>query len=147
MNTLEVSACFPIDHLEFAAAWAAVAPGGWGLAIDPADEGEAVSVYPPGCDLAVFTIGIENGAVETWWHHHVDAGGRIENHGSHATLRQAVLALCPLSKEQLRDALKVAWALRFELANLSEALRLELAHVRNSDPAHVIEAHHPHHGP
>lgn len=106
MNTLEVSACFPVAHLAFAAAWAAAAPGGWGLAVDPTDEGETVSVWPPGSEDALFILGIEHGAVETQRVRSETRGGGLVGHGSHATLPQAVLALCPLPWRQLRNVLK-----------------------------------------
>ena len=107
MNTFAAATSFPIAHLEFAASWAAIAPGGWNIAVDLDDDGgEVVSVFPPGADLAAFVIGIEEGVVETAWHHHAELGGGIEARGSHATLPRAVLALCPLTWRQLRKVLK-----------------------------------------
>lgn len=98
-------ACFPVDALAFALAWADAAPGGWSMAVDAADDGsEAVWICPPGCDDPVFGIALEDGAAETT---RICRGGNMEEHGSHATLADAVLALCPLSDAQMAEVRKV----------------------------------------
>jgi hypothetical protein len=60
-----VSANFPVDHLSFALAWAAVAPAGWVVTVAAADEGEFVSVVPPGAEVPVLFLALEHGVVET----------------------------------------------------------------------------------
>ena len=95
-----VSASFPVDHLTFALAWAAVAPGGWMVTVAAVNNGELVSVVPPGAEVPVFFLGLEHGVVETVRHRPAELGGQLVGHGAHRTLIEAVLALCPLSAGQ-----------------------------------------------
>jgi hypothetical protein len=92
---------FPVSHLAFARAWAVVAPGGWGLTVNNATAGELVIVFPPGCEMAVFFLSAEDGVVKTVRLRPAELGGEMVDAGCHATLVEALLALCPLSSEQV----------------------------------------------
>lgn len=92
---------FPVADLQFAKAWADVAPGGWSVIVDATGEGELVSVCPPGCEIPVFVIGLEDGAVETLRFRHAELGGAAISAGCHRSLPEALRALCPLSCEQM----------------------------------------------
>jgi hypothetical protein len=95
-----VAAGFPVKHLAFALAWAAAAPGGWVVKVTVVNDGELVSVVPPGAEFPVFFLALEHGAVETVRQRPAELGGELVGHGSHWTLVEAVLALCPLSASQ-----------------------------------------------
>jgi len=89
---------FPLNHLLFAQTWAAMAPGGWDLAVSAEAYGELVSVTPPWSLHPSLFITLEQGVVVTRFR---PAGGTArasvdEDDGCHSTLTEALLALCPL---------------------------------------------------
>ncbi|CAH2599835.1 conserved protein of unknown function [Rhodovastum atsumiense] len=101
------NATFPDHDLAFAHAWAAVAPGGWALTADPTDAGELIRIYPPDSQLPGFTIRLEAGVVVTRRHRPVQVRGGAVAVGQHASLPEAVLALCPLTQAQMDELRQV----------------------------------------
>ncbi len=90
--------CFPPGDIQWALAWASVAPGGWSAEIVASCDGdEYLAVTPPGSSECVFLIdaNIDEGA-DVW------RPGRYDSIANYPTLRDAVLALCPLEPRQLR---------------------------------------------
>jgi len=90
----------PADVL-FALEWAAVAPGlgGWNLVLDQDGETRLISVVPPGAEHPTFFITRDGSRVTVTWLRQQAVGARPVDVGQFATLREAVLTLCPLSGE------------------------------------------------
>jgi hypothetical protein len=93
----------PRDTL-FALEWAAVAPGlgGWNVLLDDVKHCRLVSVVPPGSSTPTFIIFQRQGAAVMAW---LGPGSHreiieLERFGD---LRAAVLTLCPLHMDLLRE--------------------------------------------
>lgn len=90
---------FPTADLAFARGWAAAAPSGWAVELDASDEGaDIVWIYAPGSDDTAFCVSRQGGAALT--EELIQPHG-IRPVGSHATLPEALLALCPVGAAEL----------------------------------------------
>ncbi len=99
------SGSFPVADLEFSFAWSAVAPGidGWRVELVQIASGEMLDVTPPGAEYPVFSILPRFGHVEVIRERPLDfggGGGQVPV-GRFPSLREAVLALCPLHKDEI----------------------------------------------
>lgn len=93
---------FPRADVLFALEWSAIAPGigGWDVLIDDEKRTKLVSVVPPGSDVPSFFIyGKGRDVVVTWLA--PNGRGEVMEVGRFTSLRTAVLALCPLTTEQM----------------------------------------------
>ncbi len=86
----------------FSLEWSAVAPGmgGWDVLIDDERRTRLVSVVPPGADAPTFFLYWKGREVVLSWLAPSGKGEAMEV-GRFASLRTALLALCPLTDEQL----------------------------------------------
>ncbi len=90
----------PADVL-FALEWAAVAPGlgGWNVVLDDDRHTRLVSVVPPGAEKPAFFVTRDQTEVTISWLRQTVADGALVEVGRFASLREALLTLCPLSDE------------------------------------------------
>ena len=101
----KLSLVTPVFHpsdIAFAVYWSKSAPGwgGWKVLVDNEDTPETVAVAPPGLDEPVFFLHREVNEVVM---HLEPPGGDRSEAARFANLREAVVALCPLSDEALED--------------------------------------------
>jgi hypothetical protein len=93
--------CFRPTDIQWALAWASVAPGGWSAEIvTSADGDEYLAVTSPGADAPSFLL--DSDGYDGVW---VWRPGRYDQITRHRSLRDAVMFLCPLVPSQL-DALR-----------------------------------------
>lgn len=91
--------CFAPRDVQWALAWASVAPGGWSAEIVASCDGdEYFGVTPPGSSVCVFLIDPDIYGAATLWR-----PGQYDLVAHYPTLRDAVLALCPLEPRQLGE--------------------------------------------
>jgi len=85
----------------YALEWSAVAPGmgGWDVLLDDEERTRLVSVVPPGSDTPTFFIYNKGREVVLTWQAPSGKSDVMEI-GRFASLRTALLALCPLNEEQ-----------------------------------------------
>jgi hypothetical protein len=101
--SLVTSQFYPVD-IAFVLAWSRLAPGfgGWQVAFDREPSTELVSIVPPGAEDPVFVI--RRPGVDVVMHRNrPDGRGEPVEVGHYKTLRDAVLALCPLSGDALEE--------------------------------------------
>jgi hypothetical protein len=98
---------FPVEDIQWAEAWAGVAPGwgDWAVRLRIADDGaEAMCIAPPGSIVERFVVWAPTGwgrqAVISWKEER-ENGGAVREIGRTANLRDALLLLCPLSAWQM----------------------------------------------
>lgn len=86
----------------FALEWSAVAPGmgGWDVLVDDEARTRLVSIVPPGADVPAFFAYWKGREVVLTWLAPSGQSHMMEV-GRFTSLRMAVLALCPLSDEQM----------------------------------------------
>lgn len=106
-DSMSPRACgvFSVADLRFALAWSRVAPGfgGWRIAVLQISTGEMVEVTPPGASFAAFCALPRTGYVELVQEGSMEDGGGQVTVAQSATLRDALLLLCPLSRESLAE--------------------------------------------
>lgn len=112
-----VTSRFHPSDVAFVQAWSQSAPGigGWRVALDRPDETELVEVTPPGAEDPVFRIARPATAVVMHRVRPPERGEPVEV-GRYKTLREAVLALCPLPDEVL-EAIHDDLEIRFPRRN------------------------------
>lgn len=88
----------------YALEWSSIAPGtgGWDLLLDSEAETRLISVVPPGSETPRFLIFRSGADVNVLWISDAPCGDVMEV-GRYPTLRAAVLGLCPLPKELVRQ--------------------------------------------
>lgn len=98
----ESNARFPRADVLFALEWSAIAPGmgGWDVLIDDERRTRLLSIVPPGSDSPAFFIVTNGRSVTLRWLAPRD-GSEVIEVGQFMTLRDALLALCPLTEDQL----------------------------------------------
>jgi hypothetical protein len=86
----------------YALEWAAVAPGlgGWNVVLDDDRATRLISVIPPGAENPAFFITRDGIEVTINWLRQKTIDGVLVEVGRFASLREAALALCPLSDDQ-----------------------------------------------
>jgi hypothetical protein len=89
----------------FALEWASVAPGlgGWNLLLDDERATRLISVVPPGAEQPAFFLTRDGRDVRLAWRRGQGGGGAAVEVGSFKSLRDAVLALCPLGEDVRRS--------------------------------------------
>ena len=110
----EKASVFHQADVLFALEWAAVAPGlgGWNLVLDDEQNTRLVSVIPPGAENPAFFITRDGSEVTISWLRQKTIDGVLVEVGRFASLRDAVLTLCPLSddqKELVNDSMEVLY--------------------------------------
>lgn len=98
----EATETFSFSDVLFALEWSAVAPGmgGWDVLIDDERYTSLISVVPPGADVPCFFLYMKaQDVVLTWMPATRDT--ELMEVGRFGTLTAAMLALCPLSDEQM----------------------------------------------
>ena len=110
----EKTSVFHQADVLFALEWAAVAPGlgGWNLVLDDEQNTRLVSVIPPGAENPAFFITRDGSEVTISWLRQKTIDGVLVEVGRFASLRDAVLTLCPLSddqKELVNDSMEVLY--------------------------------------
>ncbi len=99
----EGKAKFHRSDVLFALEWSAAAPGmgGWDALIDDEVNTRLISVVPPGADAPAFFIYFKGREVVLTWLA-PNGKGEVMEVGRFTNLRAAVLALCPLSDDQMQ---------------------------------------------
>ncbi len=100
-----VTSLFHPSDVAFAQGWSRRAPGidGWRLILDRETGTERVGVIPPGAEEAVFII-TRPGVRTVMERRSVrDGGETLAPVGEYDNLRRAVLALCPLTDDDLQE--------------------------------------------
>jgi hypothetical protein len=99
-----VTPVFHPSDIAFVRGWSRAAPGfgGWRVQLDDEDAPERVAVVPPGSEEARFVI--RRDVRETVLARCPPAqGDELQEVGRFDSLREAVLALCPITDEALED--------------------------------------------
>jgi hypothetical protein len=101
-DTNAAAQAFHVADVLYALEWAALAPGigGWGVALDDERATRLVSVTPPGAEQPVFFVSRAGSETVLTWLRPRAAHGVLAEIGRFASLRAAMLALCPLPEEQ-----------------------------------------------
>lgn len=98
----EATATFSFAEVLFALEWSAVAPGmgGWDVLIDDERHTSLVSIVPPGAEVPCFFVYTKHHEVVlTWMPANRDTD--LMEVGRFGSLTSALLALCPLSDDQM----------------------------------------------
>jgi hypothetical protein len=100
-----VTAAFHPSDVAFVEGWSARAPGidGWRVAFDGPGGVERVSITPPGATSPVFFITRYAGRALIQRLAPPGSDEALEEVGEFPNLRKAVLALCPLTDEDLQE--------------------------------------------
>jgi len=98
----ETGTVFHHAEVLYALEWAAIAPGlgGWNVVLDDDRQTRLVSVVPPGAEQPAFFINRDGAEVTITWLRQKVVDGALVEVGRFPTLRDAVMALCPLSDDQ-----------------------------------------------
>jgi hypothetical protein len=97
----DASGVFHQADVLYALEWAAVAPGlgGWNVVLDDEKRTRLVSVVPPGAEQPAFFVTRDSREVTVTWLRQKVVDGALVEVGRFASLREALLTLCPLSDE------------------------------------------------
>jgi hypothetical protein len=110
----ETTALFHQADVLYALEWAAVAPGlgGWNLVLDDDRRTRLISVVPPGAEQPAFFITRDGKEVTITWLRQKVVDGALVEVGRFASLREALLTLCPLCddlKEVVNESMEVLY--------------------------------------
>ncbi len=110
----DATALFHQADVLYALEWAAVAPGlgGWNVSLDDDRKTRLISVVPPGAEQPAFFITRDGMEVTITWLRQKVMDGVLVEVGRYASLREALLTLCPLCddmKELVNESMEVLY--------------------------------------